>query len=130
MSTTTTNFGLIKPGLTDSADITQMNSNWDVVDTELKKIENKSGKSTVVQDVLGASKWVGRGFKWSNELITSSDQMIELLPGKVISEAQLKALQEANIYSIRQEVGYIDLKAYGKTPTIDIPVTFVLRGDV
>lgn len=32
MSTTTTNFGLIKPELTDVADITAMNENWDKID--------------------------------------------------------------------------------------------------
>jgi hypothetical protein len=32
VSTTTTNFNLIKPELTDAADITAMNSNWDVID--------------------------------------------------------------------------------------------------
>lgn len=37
MSTTTTNFGLIKPELTDSADITQYNQNWDKIDEELAK---------------------------------------------------------------------------------------------
>lgn len=35
MSTTTTNLGLIKPDLTDPADITQMNANWDKLDTEM-----------------------------------------------------------------------------------------------
>lgn len=32
MSTTTTNLGLIKPELTDAADITAMNENWDRID--------------------------------------------------------------------------------------------------
>lgn len=41
MSTTTTNYGLIKPALTDSADITQMNPNWDKIDTKLKDIETE-----------------------------------------------------------------------------------------
>ena len=38
MSTTTTNFNLIKPALTDAADITATNPNWDKIDTELKAI--------------------------------------------------------------------------------------------
>ena len=38
MSTTTTNYGLVKPELTDAADITAMNLNWDKIDTELKAI--------------------------------------------------------------------------------------------
>lgn len=37
MSTTTTNFGLVKPELTDPADITQTNENWDKIDAELLK---------------------------------------------------------------------------------------------
>lgn len=37
MSTLTTNYGLVKPALTDAADITAMNPNWDKIDTELKK---------------------------------------------------------------------------------------------
>ena len=36
MSTKTTNYALIKPALTDTADITAMNGNWDTIDSELK----------------------------------------------------------------------------------------------
>lgn len=36
MSKTTTNFGLIKPELTDAADITNTNQNWDIIDDQLK----------------------------------------------------------------------------------------------
>ena len=35
MSTTTTNFNFFKPELTDPADITELNANWDRVDSEL-----------------------------------------------------------------------------------------------
>lgn len=42
MSTTTTNYGLVKPELTDVADITATNSNWDKIDIELNDIDNKS----------------------------------------------------------------------------------------
>ena len=41
MSKTTTNYNLIKPELTDAADITATNSNWDVIDTELKNINDE-----------------------------------------------------------------------------------------
>ena len=43
MSTTTTKYGLVKPALTDPADITELNANWDKIDTELDKKINKSG---------------------------------------------------------------------------------------
>ena len=56
MSTITTNYEFIKPELTDAADITAMNTNWDILDDKLKSIEgsgdvsldakvNKSGDS-------------------------------------------------------------------------------------
>lgn len=42
MSTRTSNFNLIKPALSDSADITQYNSNWDTIDSELAKLNTKA----------------------------------------------------------------------------------------
>ena len=36
MSTTTTNLGLVKPEMTDAADITAMNGNWDKIDTNIQ----------------------------------------------------------------------------------------------
>lgn len=41
MSTLTTNYGLVKPQLTDTPDITAMNVNWDTIDTELHEKQNK-----------------------------------------------------------------------------------------
>lgn len=41
MSTLTTNYELIKPELTDAADITAMNDNWDKIDSKLREINNK-----------------------------------------------------------------------------------------
>lgn len=46
MSTTTTNYGLVKPELTDTADITAMNLNWDTIDTNLKDLENADSTAT------------------------------------------------------------------------------------
>lgn len=50
MSTTTKNLGLTKPELTDAADITAMNENWDKIDEKLHKAysnENKPSKEDV-----------------------------------------------------------------------------------
>lgn len=49
MSTTTTNYGLVKPELTDAADITAMNGNWDTIDAELKN--NKSYVDQKIQEI-------------------------------------------------------------------------------
>ena len=48
MSTTTTNLGLFKPELTDPADITQMNQNWDKID---KAIEDCAADIPVTSEV-------------------------------------------------------------------------------
>lgn len=61
MSTTTTNYALVKPELTDAADITAMNENWDKLDTQLKSgdtalykhINNKSNPHSVTKSQIG-----------------------------------------------------------------------------
>lgn len=47
MATTTSNYNLIKPALTDVADITAFNSNWDTIDTNLKKASESGGTPTM-----------------------------------------------------------------------------------
>lgn len=59
MSTTTPNRGLIKPELTDAADITAFNSNWDIIDEELAKgAEITGAASTIVEDDLTKNRVV------------------------------------------------------------------------
>lgn len=75
MSTTTTNYGLVKPELTDAADITAMNQNWDIIDEELGNIgevvEESLGNLTPEKigalpisggKITGESLFVGNGF--------------------------------------------------------------------
>lgn len=54
MSTTTTNYGLVKPELTDVADITLMNPNWDTVDAKLKELQENVKTYTTLEQ-LGLS---------------------------------------------------------------------------
>ena len=58
MSTTTTNYGLTKPALTDSADITAMNGNWDKIDTELKKKYDPNNKPTAADVGARPNTWM------------------------------------------------------------------------
>lgn len=46
MATKTTNYNLIKPALTDDADIRVINGNMDVLDNQLKSISDKAGTAT------------------------------------------------------------------------------------
>lgn len=58
MATTTTKYGFTKPQLTDAADITATNGNWDKVETELTNLNtlantNKTTISSVNSNLLG-----------------------------------------------------------------------------
>lgn len=63
MSLLTTNYNLVKPELTDPADITATNGNWDKVDGELKKLNTASSETNT---------------KVSNLTTTVSNQKTEL----------------------------------------------------
>lgn len=55
MSTTTTNLGLIKPALTDAADITAMNANWDALDEEITSFKTLATlRSTAITETAVA----------------------------------------------------------------------------
>lgn len=54
MSTKTTNYELIKPALTDAADITATNVNWDKIDTKLKELEDKVPEIDITPESIGA----------------------------------------------------------------------------
>lgn len=57
MSKTTFNYALIKPDLTDVADITAMNSNWDTIDFELNRLdEDKSWVYGTTDLIAGTSE--------------------------------------------------------------------------
>jgi hypothetical protein len=129
MSTKTSNLCLIKPELTDAADITGMNSNWDKLDEQITLLSSGASKSVIVEATISASNWQSNLYTWRNSGITSTTQIVELLPSQSITEEQLEALQSANIVGNSQSVGSITFKAYGDVPTIDIPVIFIIRGD-
>ena len=61
MSKTTTNFNLIKPELTDPADITAMNENWDKIDEQLKKLESGGGYSYGTEDLVAGTSELATG---------------------------------------------------------------------
>lgn len=86
-------------------------------------------KSTTEITTLLASGWSGRNYVYTNANITATS-VVELLPATNITFTQLEILQGANIIGGSQTTGGITLKAMGDTPTIDIPVQFIIRGDI
>ncbi len=73
MSTKTANLGLIKPELTDAADITQMNQNWDAIDAEFQKRPTLDEHGKVPEDQLPDTTYI----PVSSEVPSDSDIWID-----------------------------------------------------
>lgn len=65
MSTTTTNYGFIKPTLTDPANIEATNPNWDIIDEKLNYLENASATEVVNTIATLPEMWVGSEFPYT-----------------------------------------------------------------
>lgn len=91
-----------------------------------------AGRSTKVNLTLYASSWsTAKKYTVSNANITATSA-VELLPreNNGITQAQLEALSGAMIVGGTQAAGSIQLVALGDKPTIDIPVTIIIRRDL
>lgn len=91
-----------------------------------------AGRSTKVNTTLYASSWTtAKKYTVSNANITATSA-VELLPreNNGITQAQLEALSGAMIVGGTQAAGSIQLVALGDKPTIDIPVTIIIRRDL
>lgn len=92
----------------------------------------KVAKSTKVNTTLSASSWTtAKKYTLSNSNITATSA-VELLPreNNGITQAQMEALSGAMIVGGTQAAGSIQLVALGDVPTIDIPVTIIVRRDL
>ena len=91
-----------------------------------------AGRSTKVNLTLYASSWsTAKKYTISYADITATSA-VELLPreNNGITQAQLEALSGAMIVGGTQAAGSIQLVALGDKPTIDIPVTLIIRRDL
>lgn len=87
-----------------------------------------SGPKATVTATLLASGWTGSEAPFVYTLaiagVTATSYQ-ELVPAVDITAEQLKALQAANITDGGQAAGSMTLKAYGKVPTVDIPIRVI-----
>lgn len=91
-----------------------------------------AGRSTKVNLTLSASGWsTAKKYTLSNSNITATSA-VELLPreNNGITQAQMEALSGAMIVGGTQAAGSIQLVALGDVPTVDIPVTIIIRRDL
>ena len=90
-----------------------------------------SGPKATVTATLLASGWTGSEAPFVYTLaiagVTATSYQ-ELLPAVNITAEQLKALQAANITDGGQAACSMTLKAYGKVPTVDIPIRVIKEG--
>lgn len=97
------------------------------------EVNAKSTKSTLTAATLPASGWTGSAAPYSQTISVASvttTSANEILPGASITAEELEALQSANIQDGGQAAGSITLLAYGDLPAIDLPVQFIVRGDL
>ena len=95
-------------------------------------ILTSAGLSTKANTTLSASGWsTEKKYTVSNANITATSA-VELLPreNNGITQAQMEALSGAMIVGGTQAAGSIQLVALGDKPTIDIPVTLIIRRDL
>lgn len=93
---------------------------------------NKKVCSTRVDTTLTAANWSNKVYTFTNTAITATSP-IEIQPRSGYADltaAQVQAFVGALIVGGTQAAGSIQLKAMGTAPTIDIPVTIVIRGDL
>lgn len=91
-----------------------------------------SGPRATVTATLLASGWTGSEAPFVYTLAiagVTANSYQELLPAVNITAEQLKALQAANITDGGQASGSMTLKAYGKVPTVDIPIRVIKEGE-
>lgn len=103
-----------------------------VSDSGYTWILTAAGLSTKVNTTLLASGWgTNKTYTISNANITATSA-VELLPreNNGITQAQMEALSGAMIVGGTQANGSIQLVALGDAPTIDIPVTLIVRRDL
>lgn len=97
-------------------------------------IATRARKSYTVNATLLASNWTDNSDKTYSMTISvdaiDENTLIELTTSNDITTDQIKAYQKANILGVSQGKGTITLKAINSKPTIDLPITIIIRGDL
>ena len=94
------------------------------------QLNNKSNLSIKEEVELEASSWrADKTYIYTHSNITETN-VVELIPATNITEEEYEALQDAQIIGSAQAADSITLKAMGEVPTINIPVIFIIRGDM
>lgn len=116
-----TEIDAVKKSVSDNAG--SIASNKTAIDANTTKLVTTSKNIT-----LAASGWSNGSYTIGDSLITATSNQ-EIIPAASISADQYKALVKASLVATGQTTGSITIKAFGTTPTINIPVTIIFRGE-
>ena len=112
----------------DYYDVEDFNSNTQTIDGELNKLKNMIGQggsaSEQIVNVL-ATGWVEGQQTVSLTGVTSSSIIIMGMATGATSE-QVDTILIAKINALSVGNGTVTLVAYGETPAIDVPLSFVI----
>ena len=90
--------------------------------------------SKIQNITLNSSSWSGSSAPYSytvsNADITSTSKVVEIMPANGATNAQLEAYLEAGLCGGTTGIGTITIKAFGKKPATNIPITIVVRGEI
>jgi len=94
-----------------------------------------AGKSVLVTTVLDKDNWTNDTYTLTETDVAALAAVTaatawEVLPGLSATDAEIEALQGANLLDGGQAAGSITIRAKDGAPTIDVPIQIILRGDL
>ena len=104
----------------------------DKITTNTNNIAKLNSK---IQNItLSSTSWSGSeapfSYTVSNSDVTSTSKIVEIMPANGATNAQLQAYLSAGLCGGATGTGTITIKAFGKKPTTNIPITIVVRGEI
>lgn len=94
-----------------------------------------AAKSTLATAVLYKDNWSNSAYTLTAADVAAlaaitAETAWEVLPGLSATDAEIEALQDANLLDGGQAAGSITIRAKNGAPTIDVPVRIIIRGDL
>lgn len=92
-------------------------------------------KSILTSAVLDKDNWINNTYTLTETDVTAlaavtAATIWEILPGLSATDAEIEALQAANLLDGGQSTGSITLRAKDGAPAIDVPIRIIIRGDL
>lgn len=93
-------------------------------------ISGGGGGTRIINATLTSTGWSGSSAPYSQTLTidgVTSSSIIEVVPQSNITTAQVNAMANAMIITGTQSTNSMTLKAFGTKPTINLPITVIIR---